>query len=213
MKFDVTEISGVVLIQPDVYHDARGYFLETFHAEKYSQAGIPTSFVQDNHSRSVEGTLRGLHLQLRRPQGKLVRVTVGEIWDVAVDVRPGSRTFGCWTAATLSASNFTQLYIPPGCAHGFCVRSDYAEVQYKCTELYNPADEVGIAFDDRDLAIDWPVREPVLSDRDRQHRHWADFLELLSSSAGTTVRTHLSFVERPSPAASAAAIDRPTTKR
>jgi dTDP-4-dehydrorhamnose 3,5-epimerase len=169
MKFSDTPIPGVVLIEPDVHRDARGYFLETFHATKYAGAGIPVTFVQDNYSASVANTLRGLHMQVRRPQGKLVRAVVGEIWDVAVDVRRGSPSFGQWTAEVLSAENFKQLYIPPGCAHGFCVLSPTAHVEYKCTALYDPHDELGIAWDDPALAIPWPVREPLISERDRSH--------------------------------------------
>jgi dTDP-4-dehydrorhamnose 3,5-epimerase len=170
MKFSETPIPGVVLIEPDVHRDARGYFLETFHATKYAAAGIPVEFVQDNYSASAANTLRGLHMQVRRPQGKLVRVVVGEVWDVAVDVRRGSPSFGRWTAERLSADNFRQLYIPPGCAHGFCVMSAVAHIEYKCTELYDPLDEVGIAWDDPALAIPWPVSDPIMSERDRSHR-------------------------------------------
>jgi dTDP-4-dehydrorhamnose 3,5-epimerase len=169
MKFSDTSIPGVILIEPDVHRDARGFFLETFHATKYAAAAIPITFVQDNYSASIANTLRGLHMQLRRPQGKLVRVVVGEVWDVAVDVRRGSPSFGQWTAEMLSADNFKQLYIPPGCAHGFCVLSPMAHIEYKCTELYDPLDELGIAWDDPALAIPWPVREPLMSDRDRAH--------------------------------------------
>jgi dTDP-4-dehydrorhamnose 3,5-epimerase len=169
MRFSETRIQGVIVIEPDVYRDARGFFLETFHARKYAEAGIPEVFVQDNHSSSMQRTLRGLHMQLRKPQGKLVRVVEGEIWDVAVDVRPSSPTYGQWVAETLSAASFKQLYVPPGCAHGFCVLSETAQVQYKCTALYDPADEVGIAWDDPQLAIAWPIGNPILSDRDRRH--------------------------------------------
>jgi dTDP-4-dehydrorhamnose 3,5-epimerase len=179
MRFTSTEIAGIVVIDPDVHRDERGFFLETFHTAKYGQAGIPSVFVQDNHSSSVRNTLRGLHTQLRKPQGKLVRVTEGEIWDVAVDVRPGSATFGRWTAVTLSAANFRQLYVPRGCAHGFCVLSETAQVQYKCTELYDPADEIGIAYNDPALAIAWPVTEPILSQRDRAHAPLSDVLPQL----------------------------------
>jgi len=169
MRFVETTIPGLIVIEPDVHRDARGFFLETFHATKYAEAGIPVTFVQDNHSFSVKDTLRGLHLQLRRPQGKLVQVVAGAIWDVAVDLRRGSRTFGQWAAEELTAENFRQWYIPPGCAHGFCVLSDTAKVHYKCTDLYDATDEVGIAFDDPDLAIPWPLTQPILSSRDRQH--------------------------------------------
>ena len=179
MRFIPTTLPGVLVVEPDVHRDARGYFLETFHAVKYAAAGLPDVFVQDNHSASMQRTLRGLHLQLRKPQGKLVRVVQGEIWDVAVDVRPDRPTFGQWTATTLSAENFRQFYVPPGYAHGFCVLSETAQVQYKCTELYDPADEMGIAYDDPDLAIAWPVTDPVLSARDQRHGRLADLVERL----------------------------------
>ena len=179
MRFSETDIAGLVVVQPDVHLDPRGFFLETFHAAKYAEAGLPTAFVQDNHSSSVRHTLRGLHMQVRKPQGKLVRVIEGEIWDVAVDLRLNSPTRNRWTAAVLSADNFTQLYIPPGCAHGFCVMSDVAQVQYKCTELYDPSDELGIAWNDPTIAISWPVTEPVLSARDRANRSLQDVLGLL----------------------------------
>ena len=169
MRFSELSIPGVMLVEPDVHKDARGFFLETFQARRYAAAGIPELFVQDNHSASTRGTLRGLHMQVRKPQGKLIRVVEGEIWDVAVDVRPSSPTLGRWVAESLSASNFRQVFVPAGCAHGFCVLSATAQVEYKCTELYDPADEVGIAWNDPGLAIAWPVSEPLLSDRDRQH--------------------------------------------
>jgi dTDP-4-dehydrorhamnose 3,5-epimerase len=179
MQFAPTDIPGVILIAPDVHRDPRGYFLETYHAEKYRRGGLPTRFVQDNQSCSVRNTLRGLHLQLRKPQAKLVRVIEGEIWDVAVDVRPGSPTFGCWTAAYLSAENFKQLYVPERCAHGFCVVSERAQVEYKCSALYDPTDEVGIAYDDPTLNIPWPVSAPILSDRDRRNLSLSDMMERL----------------------------------
>ena len=163
-----TELPGVILVEPDVHADGRGFFLETYHSGKYGALGIGP-FVQDNHSRSTGGTLRGLHLQLNRPQGKLVRVVEGEIFGVAVDVRRGSPTFGRWAAISLSADNFRQCYIPPGFAHGFCVTTPVAQVEYKCTDLYDPASEIGIAWNDPTLAIRWPVREPVLSERDRHN--------------------------------------------
>jgi dTDP-4-dehydrorhamnose 3,5-epimerase len=170
VKFLPCAIPDVILIEPDVFSDARGLFMETYHAGKYAEAGIKGPFVQDNQSRSVGRTLRGLHLQTERPQGKLVRVIEGEIWDVAADVRPGSPTFGQWVGEFLSGGNFRQLYIPPGFAHGFCVVSDGAQVEYKCTELYHPASEIVIAYDDPDLSIAWPVQNPILSARDRSGR-------------------------------------------
>ena len=174
MKFSETAVAGVIVIEPDVHRDARGFFLETFHSGKYGTAGIPAQFVQDNHSASVANTLRGLHMQIQRPQGKLVRAVEGEIWDVAVDVRRGSPSYGRWFGELLSSTNFKQLYVPPGCAHGFCVLSPTAQVEYKCTELYDPADELGIAWDDPVLAITWPVREPLLSERDKRHRRFQE---------------------------------------
>jgi dTDP-4-dehydrorhamnose 3,5-epimerase len=191
MRFTPLEVEGAVLIEPDVYRDARGFFLETFHAAKYGAAGIPEVFVQDNHSSSVRDTLRGLHLQIRKPQGKLIRVAAGEIWDVAVDVRPDSPTFRQWTAAVLSAENFAQLYIPAGCAHGFCVLSETAHVEYKCTELYDPADETGIAYDDPELAIPWPIAQPVLSERDRRNGSLADYLNRRLPETGRRETTQL----------------------
>jgi len=164
-----TAIPGVVIIEPDVHADGRGFFLETYHAERYRQHGIGALFVQDNHSRSIEGTLRGLHLQVRHPQGKLIRVVEGEIFDVAVDVRLGSPTFGRWVGVTLTADDFRQVYVPPGFAHGFCVVSPIAQVEYKCTDVYDPAGEIGIAWNDPALGISWPVTNPILSARDGRH--------------------------------------------
>jgi dTDP-4-dehydrorhamnose 3,5-epimerase len=169
MRVVPTRVPEVLIIEPDVYSDARGFFLETYHAARYRANGIEGPFVQDNHSRSVAGTLRGLHLQVGRPQGKLVRVISGEIYDVGVDVRRGSPTFGQWAGTILSADNFRQCYIPPGFAHGFCVLSAIAEVEYKCTDLYDPASEIGVAWDDPALGITWPVEQPLLSERDRRH--------------------------------------------
>jgi dTDP-4-dehydrorhamnose 3,5-epimerase len=166
MRFRPTALPGVVTVEPTVHRDPRGFFLETYHRDKYAAAGIDQAFVQDNHSRSGAGTLRGLHAQLRRPQGKLVRAVRGEVFDVAVDIRRGSPTFGRWVGETLSAENFHQLWIPPGFAHGFCVLSEVAEVEYKCTALYDPEDEISIAWDDPHIVIAWPVAAPVLSGRD-----------------------------------------------
>ena len=179
MRFVPTAIPDVVTIEPDVFRDPRGFFLETYHAGKYRDAGIEGPFVQDNQSRSVAGTLRGLHLQLTRPQGKLVRVIEGEIFDVAVDVRRGSPTFGQWVGVTLSAENFRQCYLPPGFAHGFAVVSQIAQVEYKCTDLYDPKGELGIAWNDPAIAIQWPVAEPFLSERDTRHPVLADVMERL----------------------------------
>jgi dTDP-4-dehydrorhamnose 3,5-epimerase len=164
-----SEVPDVLVVEPDVHGDARGFFLETYHVERYRAHGIRGPFVQDNHSRSVAGTIRGLHLQVDKPQGKLVRVISGAVFDVGVDVRRGSPTFGRWVGVTLTAENFKQCYIPEGFAHGFCVLSPVAEVEYKCTAFYDPASEIGIAWNDTQLGIAWPAGTPLLSDRDRRH--------------------------------------------
>lgn len=166
MNFIKTELEGVLVIEPDVHRDSRGFFLESWQERKYREAGIPGPFVQDNHSRSMRGTLRGLHAQRTRPQGKLVRAVRGAIFDVAVDIRPGSRTFGRWVSATLSEDNFRQIFVPKGFAHGFCVLSETAEIEYKCTELYDRADEIGVRWDDPEIGIDWPLGDPLLSPKD-----------------------------------------------
>jgi dTDP-4-dehydrorhamnose 3,5-epimerase len=174
-----TAIPEILILEPDVHIDGRGFFLETYHADRYREHGIPGPFVQDNHSRSLAGTLRGLHLQLRRPQGKLIRVIEGEILDVAVDVRRGSPTFGRWVSAALTAENFKQIYIPPGFAHGFCVVSAIAQVEYKCTDVYDPSSELGVAWNDPALAIRWPVTQPLLSPRDANHPTLAELTDRL----------------------------------
>lgn len=176
MRVIATALPEVLVVEPDVFRDARGYFLETYHELKYAAGGIATTFRQHNRSRSVYGTIRGLHIQPGRPQGKLVQAIAGSIFDVAVDLRADSPTFGAWVGVTLSAENFRQCYVPPGFAHGFCVTSAFAEVEYKCTELYDPAAEVGIAWNDPELAIAWPITEPVLSERDRLNPMLADAL-------------------------------------
>jgi len=173
VEFVPTELPEVLILEPRVHRDERGFFLETYRADECARHNIP-AFVQDNHSRSLGGTIRGLHLQTRRIQGKLIRVIEGEIYDVAVDVRRGSPTFGRWVGLTLSADNFRQCYIPPGFAHGFCVVSPVAQVEYKCTDIYDPASEIGIAWDDPAIGIAWPVSSPILSDRDRRHPRLAD---------------------------------------
>jgi len=168
MKFLRTDLPGVILIEPTVHRDPRGFFLETYHAPRYRENGIDAIFVQDNHSCSLRGALRGLHMQLApRAQAKLVRALEGEVLDVAVDVRVGSPSFGRSTAVLLSSENQHQLYVPPGFAHGFCVLSERAQVEYKCSEVYDPGCELAIAWNDPELAIRWPVEEPILSDRDR----------------------------------------------
>lgn len=167
MRFLETDLPGVILVEPTVHRDPRGFFLETYHEPRYRAGGIPGPFVQDNHSRSRQGTLRGLHGQSPRPQGKLVRVVAGAIYDVVVDVRIGSPAFGKFVALELSAQNFRQVYVPPGAIHGFCVTSEVAEVEYKCTSVYDPGAEFAVRWNDPDLAIPWPVEEPILSDKDR----------------------------------------------
>jgi dTDP-4-dehydrorhamnose 3,5-epimerase len=164
VRFIETVLPGVIVVEPEVFRDPRGFFLEVFHAQKYREGGIDAQFVQDNHSRSSKGTLRGLHAQLKRPQGKLVRAVKGEILDVAVDIRPRSPTFGQHVTAMLNDENFRQMYVPPGFAHGFCVLSDVAEVEYKCTDFYDKSDEIGVRWDT--AGIDWPIREPLLSMKD-----------------------------------------------
>jgi dTDP-4-dehydrorhamnose 3,5-epimerase len=179
MRIVESPLPGVLLVEPDVFRDARGFFLETYNERAFAQAGLAVRFVQDNHSRSVRGTLRGLHAQRRRPQGKLVRAVRGSIYDVAVDIRPGSATFGKWTASTLTAEDFRQMYVPPGFAHGFCVLTDAAEVEYKCTDFYDRSDEIGVRWNDPDLAIDWPVAEPILSAKDAALPTLAQLRDLL----------------------------------
>jgi dTDP-4-dehydrorhamnose 3,5-epimerase len=166
MKVTPTILDGVVAIEPRVFGDARGYFLETWHRERYAEAGVSREFVQDNLSRSQKGILRGLHLQNPFTQGKLVQVFEGEVFDVAVDVRVGSPTFGKWVGEHLSAENKRQLYIPQGFAHGFCVLSESALFAYKCTELYHPETEFCLAWNDPALGIDWPVAHPTVSAKD-----------------------------------------------
>jgi dTDP-4-dehydrorhamnose 3,5-epimerase len=168
VKVETTAVPGVLVIEPVVHRDDRGFFLETWRSQRYAEAGLPPTFVQDNHSRSARGTLRGLHYQVAEMQGKLVRCSQGEVYDVAVDLRRGSPTYGRWVGATLSDQDHRQLWIPPGCAHGFYVLSETADVVYKCTSPYAPAHERVIRWDDRDLAITWPLRgaTPLISPRD-----------------------------------------------
>nr|WP_211486212.1 dTDP-4-dehydrorhamnose 3,5-epimerase [Corallococcus exiguus] len=161
-------IPDVLLIEPKVFGDDRGFFLESFHAKRYADVGVVGPFVQDNLSRSVKGTLRGLHFQEPNAQGKLVQCLAGAVWDVAVDIRKGSPTFGRWVAAELTGENKHQLWVPAGLAHGFCVVSDSADFFYKCTALYSPESEQSVAWDDPDLAIPWPVKEPLLSAKDQR---------------------------------------------
>jgi dTDP-4-dehydrorhamnose 3,5-epimerase len=169
MQVHTTPLAGLLLIEPRVFGDARGCFLETFHAGRYAEHGVPTEFVQDNLSRSGRGTLRGLHYQRQHPQGKLVFVTHGAVFDVAVDLRRQSPTFGRWHGVELNDENRRQLYIPPGFAHGFCVLSETADFAYKCTDYYRPDDERTLLWNDPAVGVEWPEVEPrILSDKDRR---------------------------------------------
>jgi dTDP-4-dehydrorhamnose 3,5-epimerase len=156
----------VIIIEADLFPDNRGYFMETYHQEKFTDGGIDIGFVQDNQSMSIKGTLRGLHYQIKRPQGKLVRVLYGKIFDVSVDIRRSSPNFGKWFGTILSADKKKAIYIPPNFAHGFCVLTDRAEFFYKCTDFYYPDYERTIRWNDPDLAIEWPIKEPILSEKD-----------------------------------------------
>jgi len=177
MKVLETDLPGVLVVEPTVHGDHRGFFLETYHRARYAEHGIDGAFVQDNHSRSEGAILRGLHAQGRRPQGKLVRAVEGTIFDVAVDIRVGSPSFGRWVGVELSAESFRQLWVPPGFAHGFCVLSGAAQVEYKCTELYAPDDELTVAWDDPEIGVAWPLDQPVLSDKDRRAKTLAELAE------------------------------------
>ena len=171
MKVIDTSIADVKLIEPKVFGDHRGFFLETYQQERYADVGIDLPFVQDNHSRSAKGVLRGLHFQKTKPQGKLVRVVSGEVFDVAVDIRKSSPSFGKWEGVILSAENKRQFWVPPGLAHGFLVLSDYADFEYKCTDYYDPADEGALNWADSDIGIHWPEGiEPALSEKDSAAR-------------------------------------------
>jgi dTDP-4-dehydrorhamnose 3,5-epimerase len=167
MKITPLDIPDVVVIEPRVFGDDRGYFMEVWVAPRYAELGLPAAFVQDNLSRSARNVIRGLHLQHPAGQGKLIMVPCGEVFDVAVDVRVGSPSFGRWVGARLSESNKHQMYIPPGFAHGFCVTSEYAVLSYKCTEVYRPETELGVRYDDPDLAISWPAGDAIVSSKDR----------------------------------------------
>ncbi|MCC3719629.1 dTDP-4-dehydrorhamnose 3,5-epimerase [Rouxiella badensis] len=168
MQIINTKIADVKIIQPKVFGDARGFFLETFEQKRYQEMlNIDLNFVQDNHSRSSKGVLRGLHFQTKNPQGKLVRVVRGEVFDVAVDIRPDSPTFGQWEGVVLSEENKTQFWVPPGLAHGFVVLSDVADFEYKCTDYYNPENEGCLLWSDSDVGVEWPIESPLLSEKDK----------------------------------------------
>ncbi len=175
---ETCEIEGLKVITPRVFGDARGYFVETYNKNDFYEAGIDVEFVQDNQSASTKGVLRGLHFQTKHPQDKLVRCINGEVFDVAVDLRPGSKTYGKWFGVTLTAENKKQFFIPKGFAHGFLVLSDYAEFAYKCSDFYDPNGEGGIKWDDPDVGVEWPITEDMklnLSDRDTK---WGSIKEL-----------------------------------
>jgi len=166
MKIIETKLPGVLIIEPKVFGDVRGFFKEAFQVQRYREAGIEHEFVQDNHSRSQKGVLRGLHFQITKPQGKLVSCSQGAVFDVAVDVDPESATFGQYVGIELTEDNHRQFWVPPGYAHGFCVLTDTADFQYKCTDYYDSSDEGGLIWNDPDVAIDWPIDQPLLSDKD-----------------------------------------------
>ncbi|WP_339461939.1 dTDP-4-dehydrorhamnose 3,5-epimerase [Pseudomonas sp. EA_105y_Pfl2_R69] len=176
MKVIETRLPGVLIIEPEVFGDHRGFFLESFQVERYRQAGIDLPFVQDNHSRSQRGVLRGLHFQRSRPQGKLVSVSRGAVYDVAVDIDPKSPSCGQFVGVELNDENHRQLWVPPGYAHGFCVLSEVADYHYKCSELYFPEDEGGLIWNDPDVNIPWPISEPQLSAKDMRHSGLRDLI-------------------------------------
>ena len=178
MRIHSTELQGVVVIEPDVFSDARGFFMETYNARKFAEAGITEEFVQDNQSQSKRGVLRGLHYQVEQEQGKLIRVLFGEIFDVVVDLRPGSGSFGKWSGFTLSAAEKKTIWIPKGLAHGFYTLSETAEVAYKVTEFYAPQHERTILWNDLNLGIHWPLRgEPILSEKDKAGHSWRELMK------------------------------------
>ncbi|OQW94533.1 MAG: dTDP-4-dehydrorhamnose 3,5-epimerase [Beggiatoa sp. IS2] len=178
MKVTETTLPGVLLIEPKVFGDSRGFFLETFNTTRYTATGVSQPFVQDNHSRSAKNVLRGLHFQKRYPQGKLVWVMSGIVFDVAVDIREDSPTFRQWVSATLTADSHHQFYLPPGFAHGFCVLSETADFCYKCTDYYHPEDEGTVRWDDPDIGVVWPISTPVLSEKDAKAPYLKEFLKM-----------------------------------
>ena len=179
MEFIQTKIPDVILIKPKVIEDQRGYFMEYYHVEKFKLAGIDSLFVQDNHAKSIQNTLRGLHFQIKYPQAKLFRCLKGNVFDVAVDLRKDSPYYGQWVSEELSEDNKCQLFIPVGFAHGYYVLSETAEIAYKCSAIYHPEDEQGLRWDDPDIAIDWPGKDPILSEKDRQLPFLKDINEVV----------------------------------
>jgi dTDP-4-dehydrorhamnose 3,5-epimerase len=186
MKFLSIPLAGLFVIEPEIFNDGRGYFFEVYHSVKFSAAGITEPFVQDNHSRSTRGTLRGLHFQTRHPQGKLIRALQGEIFDVAVDLRPDSPTFKLWYGINLSSGNHRQLYVPVGFAHGFCVLSESAEIEYKCTDIYDPEYQVDLIWNDPDISVKWPISDPVLSAKDQKGKKFKEIEPELNIFLGKT---------------------------
>ncbi|MCL4131196.1 UNVERIFIED_CONTAM: hypothetical protein GTU68_022649 [Idotea baltica] len=181
MEVIKTKLANCIIIKPKIFGDERGFFLEAFHSQRYQEvAGIKEPFVQDNRSRSSKGVLRGLHFQKTKPQGKLVTVTSGEVFDVAVDLRPESDTFGQYESVLLTGENKIQFYVPPGFAHGFVVLSDIADFQYKCTDYYDPKDESGLMWNDPEINISWPISDPLLSDKDMKQPLLADIKQQLT---------------------------------
>ncbi len=181
MRIESEHLNGVVVLVPEVYEDDRGFFMEVFRVDQFQELGLPTDFVQDNHSRSQKGVLRGLHFQWQPAMGKLMRVTYGSAFLVAVDIRKGSPTLGQWFGIEVSAKNKKQVWAPAGFARGFCVLSDYAEIQYKCTGTYNKNGESGILWNDPKIGIQWPISDPILSDKDRLAQPLAQWLARLES--------------------------------
>lgn len=177
MKIEETKLPGVMIIEPKVFGDSRGYFYESFQAKRYAEHGITLPFVQDNASRSTKNVLRGLHHQKEHTQGKLIYVTSGAVFDVAVDIRVGSPTFGQWVGTVLDDTNHRQLYIPPGFAHGFCVLSNNSDFFYKCTDFYDPVSEITVQWNDPDIGIKWPVTNPALSAKDAKGKLLKDFTQ------------------------------------
>jgi dTDP-4-dehydrorhamnose 3,5-epimerase len=177
MKLETTPIPGLLIVHPQVYKDERGFFYETYNWVKFKKLGINVHWMQDNYARSCENTLRGLHFQLGRGQAKLVRCVAGRVWDVAVDIRPGSATFGRWHGVELSDENHAMVFIPEGFAHGYCVLSETADVVYKCSTVYNPGTESEFRWDDPLIGVEWPVREPVLSVRDQNAQSFTEYLQ------------------------------------
>lgn len=188
MKVEKTKLEGVLLVTPTVFGDDRGFFMETFNKEKAAELGLPTEFVQDNHSKSSKGVLRGLHYQKPEWQGKLVRTIQGEIFDVAVDIRHDSETFGQWVGVYLNDENKQQLYVPEGFAHGFVVTSETAEVVYKCTSIYAPEQEGSLLWNDPDIGIQWPVESPLLSAKDKDAPRLSELDKIDSASIGSDVQ-------------------------